>query len=489
MSLSPNLCEPDDKLVASAVGKDVYWSRTILKPPRPKGWKVECKGETWIDHRAFGSVGFNENGPDGKAVYIVTAAPVFVTADGEKIIAWPGIKNWINVDAAPTPAGVTTERPELPVFKEPVAAWTFFAEHFCWTKVALFEVQHGGSTAYVPVAKLSSGKFAIRPQDRLDTFEAATKIIFDLLAPFFVVTEPTVFLDAKGQRVPDRHVDLQKFWEMPPSYRRICPFEHIPTIFTWENSNWVRSKTLILVEQPKTLVKNNTASVTVTIIIPHGLTVRSVRMAVCENVYFNRNSPFAGIQSFKKPTFISCCERKIHVTLNLSMAQYASSFVSLNSNPWAFVPLHLQFKEHCANVLVLGAATPRYVRGDIKEATLHAGAPSANKFYYKVPHKNMAPGMVELARYIEEESREVYALVKTKKPRDNYERLRPGELLIFLRYLIGLKTWFVRRNTHFSVPVYPRTSIIYNVPPGSFDVMSIDAKRDRCAILTTPLWI
>ena len=489
MSLSPSLGEPEDRAAVDVDAKGVVWTQGTCAQRRRRRWKLpNGNGVTWIEQRSFGTVGFAERGPDGCALYVETAGPVFVTAGEKSFIAWPRKKNWITAARPLRPDEVATLQPGMPIFKTAMEAWTFFAEHFCGTWVALFEIQHGVHPAYAPVALLSSGMYAIRPQDRIPSFKEATERIFDTLSAVFVVTEPVAFLDAGGKETDVQRFKAREKWaKRENSLDQKSPFECDPLFYHWEDGMWKRSTTTLEIGHAATRIEGSVVRVSLTFCVPPKMTVRQVHMAVAETFYFNRKSPDAGIRGLTKAMITVGPGRTLGATFELDMERYAAAFESLNSNPWACVPVKLAFHNGHPDVLVLGLATPRYVRGDIRNGILHKGAPRATMAYYKIGHKKMRPGLVEVARFLDEEGT-VNSVVQSKTHIVGAERLRPGEVHVLLKYLTSLKTWFRRRNKLFPVPLYTRTSIIYEANPGSLDIMSKEAKLDRCAVLQTPFW-
>ena len=235
-----------------------------------------------------------------------------------------------------------------------------------------------------------------------------------------------------------------------------------------------------------TTVDGDIVSVSLSVRVPKNLIAKKIQVAVTEQFYFNRHSPFAGVQNFLETKISEKREhRELQVSTRLTMAQYAAAFYSLNSSPWACLPLRVTFHGGHPDILVLGLATPRYVRGDIRSGILHTGAPDPKRGYYQMAHKNVRPGMVELARFLDDQ-KTVVSVVRSSKPIAFAERLLAGELFVLLRYLVGLRTWFQRRGKIFSVPVYSRTALLYEQRGGAMDVMSTEKKLDLCGILHTP---
>ena len=500
MSLSPNLAEPEDKAVFDAKVAVPTWSTSLVSVPLFRSWRFNSESNAWIENRDFGTLGFNESGPDGRALYVATAAPVFVTVGAEEFIAWPRKKNWFRLATAPGPLDVVTERIALPIFKRAVNAMTFFVEHFCWTRVVLFEVQHGDCTGYVPVAQLSSGEFAVRLQDRFKCFADAEKLIFEKLAKFFVLTKPTFFLqdsffEKKIKSVPEatlfadgeREWAAGRFWKSTTSHRSICPFEYSPSFYRWNGSMWKRSKFCLPFGRVGTAEHEDYVYVSVRTAIPPEITLVSAKACFKEFFVFEPKIASAGLVAKTRVEISKSEGGSTELSIKLKRSEYAAAFKSLKSDPWAYLSLRLCFADKHPEILVVGIAAPRYIRGDIRHGILYAGGPDPSMFYYSMKHRHVKPGSTEIARYLADTGSPV-SVVRTSKPVSSVDAtsLYAGELFVLLRFLTSLKQWFKQRQRWMSVPLYPRTSAFQHEVPGLLDAMSAEDKMDRCGVLVSP---
>ncbi|MGB0550440.1 MAG: hypothetical protein ACPGR8_15020 [Limisphaerales bacterium] len=478
-----------------------HWSADIARAPRFKRWRRASSDAAWIENRDFGTLGFDADGPDGRVLYVATAAPVFVTVEAEEFIAWPRRKNWFCLSASPRPRDVATARIGLPIFKVAVDALTYFVEHFCWTRVVLFEVQHGECTGYVPVAQLSSGEFAVRLQDRFKTFADAERLVFEKLAAFFVLTKPTVFMqdsffekrnkkfaDAVLFQEGEKEWNAGTFWKTTKEHTRVCPFEYPPSFFRWHGTAWKRTKFSLGFGTVRTAEEGEHVYVSVQAHVPRNITLVSAKACFKELFKFEPRVASAGLSANLRVEITKAAGGMTEFTLKFQRAQYAGAFVSIKSDPWAYLSLRLCFAEGHPEILVVGIAAPRYIRGDIRHGILHASAPDPQKFYYSMKHRHLKPGPTEIARYIADTGSPV-SVLRTAKPLRSPEAtgLYAGELLILVRFLTSLKQWFKRKNRWVSIPLYPRTSAIQHEKPGLLDVMSAEAKMDRCGVLLSPL--
>lgn len=509
MSLSPNTNDPEDREVHKVKADVPIWIPQLVRPPpRRKKWMLAPSGATWFDWRDFGTVGFCERGPDGCALYVDTAVPVFVTAGNACMIAWPRTKNWMHLEKTVLPEQVKTMRSPLPIFKKIRDAWTFFVEHYCWTRVALFEVQHGKCTAYVPVAQLSSGKFCTRLQDRFFSFEEAKRTIFSSLAFFFVTTEPQICIDETGKNIS--HIEtvqqLHGFWQTKKPPDVFCPFEFSPVFYRWTGTSWKKSKFRIQIDVPETRLSNSEATIVVKMSVPNHLSISDVQISVVETFNFNKFMKNAGLKKFHTAKVEKAPDGQTVATLTLWVADYASAFVSVKSQPWAYLPLFIRFQQDHPDILVLGVVTPRYMRGDLRTGSLYCAKTFHKKTYYSIPHtqntetessasRSNPPhhpnrAKKEIARFIDADGvmTSVMAAEAGHSKVLNPTTLCPGEALVLLTLLASMQTTILTKRGEKQIPMYPRTSVIYPINSMLAASMSPETKLDHCAILKSPLW-
>ena len=491
MSLSPNVWKEEDQEAFSHCFCEPLWSQAIHKPPRFKAWKQKTLvGANWIKHRFFGTIGMCQTTDAGPFLYVATAVPIFVTAGKSLAIAWPRKRNIIRVAPGTTLHHITFTRPQLPIFKTTAEAWTFFAEHFCGTRVAVFELQHGNDSAFVPIAQLSSLEFAIRLQDRYASYADARKKLFDSFENIFLLVEPVILLDDLGRSVQDAKVD-DSFWSVKKEYDKICPFEFKPSFFRWRKTYWKRSQFCIEITNPEINFENDLVSVKCFLNVPHELKLCKVYAGLHEKFYFSDKVKSGGVKKFYKTELKNVTDDRVEMTLAMSLRDYTLSFASLKSNPWAYIPLKLMFDSGHPDIFVVGVAAPRYLRGDLREATLHPGAPIRDKYYYKLIPSMVTREMTEIARYLDQEERfvsVVQAPTRLQSETAEGKRLLPGETFILLKYLTKLNAVFYRRQKKIEMPLYPRTSIIFEADEHKLAKLSKEAKIDKCGILSTPYW-
>lgn len=512
MSLSPNTNDVEDRLVHAVHSEVPRWMQNLAKPPRRKRWKFPVDGATWFDWRDFGTVGFCETGPDGRAVYVDTAAPVLVSVESACTIAWPRSKNWLRLDKNVLPENVKTMRARLPIFETPLQAWTFFAEHYCRVRVALFEVHHGKETGYVPVAQLSDGRFCTRLQDRFASFDEAKRSIFESFSFVFVTTKPQVFLDEKGIDVT-QSADFNgnsAFWTRGEPVSSMSPFAYPPNFFRWTGSYWKNTSFKIDIKMPKTSMETSNVEIETVLSIPSKLKLFSVNVAFEEVFQFEKHKKNAGLRKFVEAKTKKLNDGKTSVSLTLAIGDYASSFISVRSQPWAFLPMVLRFKGEHPDILVLGVVASRYLRGDIRSGSLYCAPRFKKKRYFCIPHWIMPqnadadkneniclnpsalPGKMkrEIARFVDIGGvmTSVVALEQSEQPVPETTRLCPGEALVLLVLLASLSTVVSTKRGSQKIPLYPRTSVIYPIDSRLATGMSLETKLDHCAILNSPLW-
>ena len=221
---------------------------------------------------------------------------------------------------------------------------------------------------------------------------------------------------------------------------------------------------------------------------------------------FNNYMKNAGLKTVHSAKVEKSADGQTVATLNLLVADYASAFVSVKSQPWAYLPLFIRFQKDHPDILVLGVVTPRYMRGDLRTGSLYCGKTFNEKRYYSVSHtqntemENSASRLnalahtdstkKEIARFIDSDG--IMTSVMAAKAGHSKildpMSLCPGEALVLLTLLASLRTTVLTKKGKKKIPMYPRTSVIYPINSMLAASMSPESKLDHCAILKSPLW-